>query len=164
MQVPLRKHEVAACSSFHLAKERRMIEDLQIRNLSVCTQESYIRQVSLFARHFNKSLELLGPEQIRTYQLYLMNEKKLAPISTMVAISALRFLYGVTLKKDWSGDPAEIKAKRVKKQKNDRNDAGLLLRLMRENNFPQIWVPSPENRDLRFLMDSCSGRNSFLAR
>jgi transposase len=64
----------------------------------------------------------------------------------------------------WIGDPAEIKAKRVKKQKNDRNDARLLLRLMRENNFPQIWVPSPENRDLRFLMDSCSGRNSFLAR
>jgi transposase len=48
----------------------------------------------------------------------------------------------------WMGDPAEIKAKRVKKQKNDRNDARLLLRLMRENNFPQVWVPSPENRDL----------------
>jgi len=38
------------------------------------------------------------------------------------------------------GDPAEIKAKRVKKQKFDREDARLLLRLMRENNFPQIWV------------------------
>ena len=80
---------------------QRMIENLQVRNLSVCTQESYVRQVSRFARHFNKSPELLGPEQIRTYQLYLMNEKKLAPISIMVAISALRFLYGVTLKKDW---------------------------------------------------------------
>src|SRR6202049_1551473 len=52
----------------------------------------------------------------------------------------------------WIGDPAEIKAKRVKKQKNDRNDARLLLRLMRENNFPQVWVPSPENRDLRQLL------------
>ena len=48
----------------------------------------------------------------------------------------------------WMGDPAEIKAKRVKKQKYDREDARLLLRLMRENNFPKIWVPSPENRDL----------------
>jgi transposase len=38
----------------------------------------------------------------------------------------------------WMGDPAEIKAKRVKKQKTDREDARLLLRLMRENNFPQI--------------------------
>jgi transposase len=52
----------------------------------------------------------------------------------------------------WIGDPAEIKAKRVKKQKNDRNDARLLLRLMREDNFPQIWVPSAENRDLRQLL------------
>jgi hypothetical protein len=52
----------------------------------------------------------------------------------------------------WIGDPAEIKAKRVKKQKFDREDARLLLRLMRENNFPQIWIPGPENRDLRQLL------------
>src|ERR1700758_4572610 len=52
----------------------------------------------------------------------------------------------------WMGDPAEIKAKRVKKQKFDREDARLILRLMRENNFPQIWVPGPENRDLRQLL------------
>ena len=52
----------------------------------------------------------------------------------------------------WIRDPAEIKTKRVKKRKTDRNDARLLLRLMLENNFPQIWVPSPENRDLRQLL------------
>src|ERR1700694_3260065 len=52
----------------------------------------------------------------------------------------------------WIGDPAEIKAKRIKKQKTDRNDARLLRRLMLENNFPQTWVPSPENRDLRQLL------------
>jgi transposase len=52
----------------------------------------------------------------------------------------------------WMGDPAEIKAKRVKKRKTDREDARLLLRLMLENNFPQVWVPSPENRDLRQLL------------
>ena len=52
----------------------------------------------------------------------------------------------------WIGDPAEIKTKRVKKQKFDREDARLILRLMRENNFPQIWVPGPENRDLRQLL------------
>src|ERR1700746_1828715 len=52
----------------------------------------------------------------------------------------------------WMGDPAEIKAKRVKKRKTDREDARLLLRLMLENNFPQIWVPGPENRDLRQLL------------
>jgi transposase len=48
----------------------------------------------------------------------------------------------------WIGDPAEIKAKRVKKQKLDREDARLILRLMRENNFPQVWVPGPEKRDM----------------
>jgi transposase len=52
----------------------------------------------------------------------------------------------------WIGDSAEIKAKRVRRQKYDREDARLLLRLMRENNFPKIWVPSPENRDLRQLL------------
>src|SRR6476659_9161083 len=52
----------------------------------------------------------------------------------------------------WIGDPAEIKAKRVKKQKVDREDARLLLRLLRENNFPQIWGPDAENRDLRQLL------------
>jgi len=81
---------------------QRFIEDMQIRNLAVNTQESYIQQVSLFARHFKKSPELLGPEQIRAYQLYLTNERKLSTGSIIVAISALRFLYRVTLKKDWS--------------------------------------------------------------
>jgi len=52
----------------------------------------------------------------------------------------------------WIGDPAEIEAKRVKKRKTDKEDARLLLRLMREDCFPQIWVPSPENRDLRQLL------------
>ena len=52
----------------------------------------------------------------------------------------------------WIGDAAEIKTKRVRKQKTDRQDAQLLLKLLLENNFPQIWVPSPENRDLRQLL------------
>src|SRR6202162_1094672 len=52
----------------------------------------------------------------------------------------------------WIGDPAEIKAKRVRKQKTDREDARLLLKLLLEKRFPRIWVPSPENRDLRQLL------------
>ena len=52
----------------------------------------------------------------------------------------------------WIGDAAEIKTKRVRKQKTDREDARLLLKLLRENNFPRIWVPSAENRDLRQLL------------
>ena len=52
----------------------------------------------------------------------------------------------------WIGDPAEIQAKRVKKRKTEREDARLLLKLMLEDRFPRIWVPSPENRDLRQLL------------
>jgi len=52
----------------------------------------------------------------------------------------------------WIGNAAEIKTKRVRKQKTDRNDARLLLQLMREGTCPRIWVPSPENRDLRQLL------------
>jgi transposase len=52
----------------------------------------------------------------------------------------------------WIGDAAEIRSKRVRKQKTDRQDAQLILQLMLEDRFPQIWVPSWENRDLRQLL------------
>jgi integrase/recombinase XerD len=81
---------------------RRMIEDMQVRNLSLHTQDTYVQQVSLFARHFHRSPELLGPEEVRSYQVYLTNERKLAPSSVSIAIAALRFLYKITLHKDWS--------------------------------------------------------------
>jgi transposase len=52
----------------------------------------------------------------------------------------------------WIGDAAEIRTKRVRKQKTDRQDAQLLLRLMIEDRFHKIWVPDAENRDLRQLL------------
>ena len=52
----------------------------------------------------------------------------------------------------WVGNPAEIRAKRVRKQRNDRFDAQHILKLMLEDNFPRIWVPTPENRDVRQLV------------
>ena len=81
---------------------QRMAEDIQVRNLSPHTRSTYLLQVSLFARHFHQSPEALGPEEIRSYQVYLTNEKKLAPSSILIAVSALRFLYRVTLHKDWT--------------------------------------------------------------
>src|SRR6516225_11613675 len=81
---------------------QRMTEDMQVRNLSPHTQTSYVQQVSLFARYFSKSPELLGPEDIRAYQVYLTKEKQLAPGSILIAVAALRFLYKVTLHKDWN--------------------------------------------------------------
>jgi integrase/recombinase XerD len=81
---------------------QRMTEDMQVRNLALTTQAVYLQQVSLFARHFDQSPEALGPEDIRAYQVHLTNEKKLAPGSVLVAVAALRFLYKVSLKKDWT--------------------------------------------------------------
>src|ERR1700756_6010726 len=52
----------------------------------------------------------------------------------------------------WIGDAGEIRTKRVRKQKTDRQDAQLLLRLMVEDRFPRIWVADAENRDLRQLL------------
>ena len=80
---------------------QRMLEDMQIRNFSQNTQRSYLQQISLFARHFRRSPDGLGPENIRAYQLYLTKEKKLAPSSILIATSALRFLYTVTMKRPW---------------------------------------------------------------
>src|SRR5260370_22540305 len=82
----------------------RMMEDMEVRNLARHTQDSYVLQVSQFARHFAKSPALLGPEDIHAYQVYLMNEKKLAPRSVQVTVAALRFLYRVTLGLDWDFD------------------------------------------------------------
>ena len=52
----------------------------------------------------------------------------------------------------WIGDAAVIHSKRVRKQKTDRQDAQLILQLLLEDRFPQIWVPNWENRDLRQLL------------
>ena len=81
---------------------QRMTEDMQVRNLSPHTQASYLQQISLFARYFRTSPDALTPEHIRTYQIYLTNEKKLAPNSIHTAVVALRFLYRITLKKEWT--------------------------------------------------------------
>lgn len=83
---------------------QRMTEDMQVRNLALNTQSSYLQQVSQFARYFNRSPEELGPEEIRAYQIYLTNERKLAPGSVLIAVAALRFLYKVSLKRKWSFD------------------------------------------------------------
>lgn len=86
------------------ALRQRMTEDMQVRNLALNTQTCYVQQISLFARHFNKSPEELGPEEIRAYQVYLTNERKLAPGSILIAVAALRFLYKISLKREWPFD------------------------------------------------------------
>jgi integrase/recombinase XerD len=78
---------------------QRMIEDLQRRNYSQATIQSYIFSVQEFAKCFHKSPDLLGAEEVRQYQLYMMNVKKLASRTVKVRMSALRFFYWKTLKR-----------------------------------------------------------------
>jgi site-specific recombinase XerD len=80
---------------------RRMIEDMRIRNLAPLTQTVYVEQVARFARHFAQSPERLGQAEIRAWQIYLVEEKRLAVSSISVAVAALRFFYTVTLKRPW---------------------------------------------------------------
>jgi hypothetical protein len=79
----------------------RMTEDMQLRNLSPATQRSYLHQITQLARYFKKSPDMLGPPEIRSYRLDLIQEKELAPSSLLGAVSAIRFFYDVTLQRDW---------------------------------------------------------------
>jgi len=81
------------------ALRQRMLEDLRIRNYSPSTVRAYVRCVADFAEHFNKSPKKLGPEDIRSYQLFLLNEKRVKLSSYIQSICALRFLYQNTLRR-----------------------------------------------------------------
>ena len=76
---------------------QRMLEDLRIRNYAPSTVRCYIRSVAEFARHFNKPPDQLGPEEIRAWQLFLLNEKRVKLSTYIQAVSALRFFYQNTL-------------------------------------------------------------------
>ena len=79
------------------ALRQRMLEDLQLRNYSPQTIDAYLRCVAQFARYFRTSPERLGPEQVRQYQLYLVQEKHVSWSLVMQTVCALRFFYNVTL-------------------------------------------------------------------
>jgi integrase/recombinase XerD len=78
---------------------QRMFEDLQLRNYSEQTTRAYLRCVADFAKHFGTSPEHLGPEQVRTYQLFLIQDKQLAWSTVVQTVCALRFFYTVTLRR-----------------------------------------------------------------
>ena len=76
---------------------QRMLEELQRRNYSSRTIRLYLRHVAEFAKHFHRSPDQLGAENIRQYQLFLIQEKKLAWSSYNQIVCALRFFYAKTL-------------------------------------------------------------------
>lgn len=79
----------------HLRK--MMLEELERRNYTAGTIRHYLRFVEEFARHFGKSPDKLGFEHLRSYQVYLLKERKLDPGSVENHISALRFFFVRTL-------------------------------------------------------------------
>jgi integrase/recombinase XerD len=83
---------------------QRMLEDLRIKGRAENTQRSYIEKISHFAKHFGKSPEHLGPEEIRTYQVYLIEYKGDSKSQLRQFVAAARFLYGQVLKREWAID------------------------------------------------------------
>lgn len=82
------------------ALRQRMIQDMQLRNLSPNTVEAYVYAVAQFARHFGQSPEQLTAEQARAYLLHLVQEKHASWSRYNLARCGLQFLYRVTLGQD----------------------------------------------------------------
>ncbi len=121
---------------------RRMLEDLRIRNFSPHTQKAYIRYVARFARHFGCPPDQLGPEHVRTFQVHLADVGASFATLTQLA-SALRFLYRVTLRKDWI-------VERIPYPKPERR---LPVVLSREDVIK--FLSSPRNIKHRAILTTC---------
>ncbi len=80
---------------------RRMIDDMQLRNFAPGTVAVYVNCVARFAQHFGKSPDGLGPEDVRTFLLHLIQERKVSWSYYNQHLQALRFLYNTTLGRDW---------------------------------------------------------------
>ena len=80
---------------------QRMVEDMQVRNFAESTIHSYSYHVDKFCQFFGKTADQLGLEEIRTYQLHLVHERKVSWSSFNQAVCGLRFLYEVTLDRPW---------------------------------------------------------------
>lgn len=78
---------------------KMMLEELQRRNYSEITTRKYLKVVSDFAKHFGRSPDKLGPNELRSYQAYLLKERKLTPGTAVNCVAALRFFFVKTLKR-----------------------------------------------------------------
>lgn len=80
---------------------KRFIEDMQLRGLAPTTQRSYLHYVAEFAKYFNLSPDQLDLEAVRQYEIHLLEERKMSPESVNCFVSAIQFLYLVTLEMPW---------------------------------------------------------------
>ena len=81
---------------------KRMLEDLRIRGRAKNTQKIYLERLAQLAKHFGTSPDELGPEEIRAYQVYLLEYKRVSLSHLTQFVAAARFLYGITLERDWA--------------------------------------------------------------
>lgn len=81
-----------------------MLEELQRRNYAATTREYYLRTLTRFARHFRRPPDQLTQHHIRTYQTYLLHERRLHPHSVRRELAALRFFYVKTLRRRYLVD------------------------------------------------------------
>lgn len=79
----------------------RMDADMEIRGLALNTRKAYRLAMRKFVRYFMRPPDLLTPEDIRRYQLYLTRERKVGWGVFNIAAAAIKFFYRVTLKKEW---------------------------------------------------------------
>jgi len=79
----------------------QMLVDLQLRGATPRTQKTYLREVSNFAKYFNRSPKELGEGELKEYMLYLMKERHLSDGTFRFYVAALKFLYRTTLKREW---------------------------------------------------------------
>ncbi len=92
----------------------QMLADLQLRGATTRTQKTYLREVSNFAKYFNRSPEELGEDELKEYMLYLMKERHLSDGTYRFYVAALKFLYRTTLKREWMVEKIKCPKRRRK--------------------------------------------------
>lgn len=83
------------------AMTKRMAEDMKIRHLAQATIDTYTYHVGKFAEFLDKPLKKATPEDVRNFQLHLIEERRVGWSTFNQAVCGLRFLYRVTLPKPW---------------------------------------------------------------
>jgi len=82
--------------------KEKMIQDLEIRGFSERTQDTYLMCIKQFVKYYMKSPDLLTLDDINSYQLYLIRDRQISVSYFNIQVAALKFLYGVTLKREWN--------------------------------------------------------------
>jgi len=134
---------------------QRMIEDMRLHELAEGTQRVYVDAVKQLARYYNRAPDQLTESEVRQFFIYLTHKRKLARSTARVHLFAIKFLYRMTLKRDW----AMLNLVRIKKPKRlpvilSRQEVGHLLSLIRR---PQAHMTC-------MMMYACGLRVSEAAR